>query len=74
MSKQNALADLMVKLSMDPELRRRFQEDPSAVLGEVELSEEELSLLAGGNPDQIREYLGGDAPVECLVMFSTEMM
>ncbi|HEX6904878.1 MAG TPA: hypothetical protein VF789_34540 [Thermoanaerobaculia bacterium] len=72
MSKQNALADLMVKLSMDPSLRRRFQEDPSAVLGEVELSEEELSLLAGGNPDQIRDYLGGDAPAECFLLFSTE--
>ncbi|HEX6904877.1 MAG TPA: hypothetical protein VF789_34535 [Thermoanaerobaculia bacterium] len=72
MSKQSALADLMVKLSMDPELRRRFQENPSSFLEEMELSEEELSLLAGGNPGQIRDYLGGDAPSECFVMFSTE--
>ena len=73
MSKQNALADLLVKMSMDPAMRRRFQENPSDFLKDVELSEEERSLLAGGNPGQIREYLGGDAPSECCLMFSTEV-
>ena len=69
MPKQNALADLMAKLSIDPMLRRRFQEDPSALKDEAGLSDEELALLAGGNPGQIRAYLGGDAPSECFVMF-----
>jgi hypothetical protein len=69
MSKPNALANLMVKLSVDPALRRQFQEDPSALKDEAGLSDEELSLLAGGNPGQIRAYLGGDAPSECFVMF-----
>lgn len=36
----------MVKLSVDPELRRRFQENPAEVLSEAELSEEELDLVA----------------------------
>jgi hypothetical protein len=69
MPKQNALANLMVKLSVDPALRRQFQEDPSALKDEVGLSDEELSLLAGGNPGQIRDYLGGGAPSECFFLF-----
>ena len=69
MPKPNALADLMVKLSVDPMLRQRFQEDPSALKDEVGLSHEELALLAGGNPDQIHDYLGGDAPTGCFMMF-----
>ena len=72
MSKRNAVADLMVKLSVDPELRRRFQECPAEILSKTELSEEELDLVAGGNPDQIRAYLGADAPSECMVMFVSE--
>lgn len=72
MSKLNAVADLMVKLSVDPELRRRFQENPAEVLSEAELSEEELDLVAGGNPDQIRAYLGADAPSECMMLFVNE--
>jgi len=69
MPKPNALADLMVKLSVDPMLRQRFQEDPSALKDEVGLSDEELVLLAGGTPEQIRNYLGGDAPAGCYVLF-----
>ena len=69
MPKPNALADLMVKLSVDPMLRQRFQEDPSALRDEAGLSDEELALLAGGNPEQIRTYLGGDAPAGCCVLF-----
>ena len=69
MPKQNALADLMVKLSVDPALRQRFQEDPAALRDEAGLSDEELALVAGGNPDQIRDYLGGDAPAGCFIMF-----
>jgi hypothetical protein len=59
-------------LSVDPALRRRFQENPAEVLSEAKLSEEELDLVAGGNPDQIRQYLGTDAPSECFVMFVSE--
>lgn len=72
MSKPSALADLMVKLSVDPMLRRRFQENPAEVIGEAGLSDEELDLVAGGNPDQIRDYLGGDAPAGCFLMFIDE--
>lgn len=68
MSKPNTLAELMVKLSVDPTLRRRFQENPQEVKGEAGLSDEELELIAGGNPDQIRNYLGGDAPAGCCLL------
>ena len=69
MPNQNALAELMVKLSVDPALRQRFQEDPAALKDEAGLSDEELELVAGGNPDQIRDYLGGDAPASCFMLF-----
>ena len=69
MPKQNALADLMVKLSVDPALRQRFQDAPAALKDEAGLSDKELALLAGGNPDQIRDYLGGDAPAGCYLIF-----
>jgi hypothetical protein len=72
MSKPNAVADLMVKLSVDPMLRRRFQESPAEVLSAAELSEEEFDLVAGGNPDRIRQYLGADAPSECCVLFVSD--
>ena len=68
MPNQNALADLMAKLSVDPTLRQQFQEDPAALKDEAGLSDEELSLLAGGIPEQIRDYLGGDAPAGCYIM------
>ena len=66
---KHTLADLLVKLSVDPALRRRFKEDPAAVKDEIGLSDEELELLAGGNSDQIRDALGGDAMVNCCMMF-----
>jgi len=72
MPKQSALASLMAKLSVDPALRRQFQENPSALQAEAGLSDEELALLAGGNPGQIRAYLGGDAPSECYIMFLSD--
>jgi hypothetical protein len=70
MAEQNALADFLVKLSLDPALRRRFQEDPSSLQEESGLSEEDLELVAGGNPDQIRDALGGGVTVTCIVLFA----
>ena len=72
MSKPNALADLMVKLSVDPMLRRRFQENPAALKEELGLSDEDLELVAGGDSAQIGESLGGDAPVGCYILFVDE--
>jgi hypothetical protein len=74
MSKPRAhtLADFMAKLSVDPALRRRFQENPSELVEEAGLSDEELELLAGGSSDEIRDYLGDDAPVNCFALFSDD--
>jgi hypothetical protein len=72
MAKRNAIADLMARLSVDPALRRRFKEDPSSLQDEVGLTDEELALLAGGNSNQIRNSLGGDATVNCMMMFVSE--
>jgi hypothetical protein len=72
MAKRNVIADLMARLSVDPALRRRFKEDPSALKDEAGLTDEELALLAGRNSAQIRDSLGGDATVNCCVMFVGE--
>jgi hypothetical protein len=72
MAKRNAIADLMARLSVDPALRRRFKDDPASLQDEAGLSDEELALLAGGNSDQIRDSLGGDATVNCCLMFVGE--
>ena len=69
---RRALIDLLVKLSLDPGLRRRFQEAPSALRDEAGLSAEDLEVVAGGNPDQIRAALGDDATVNCFVLFAGE--
>jgi hypothetical protein len=71
MSKPNALADLLTRLSVDPTLRRRFQENPEELSREAGLSDEELELVAGGNADRIRNYLGDDAPARCFSLFET---
>jgi hypothetical protein len=65
------LAELLVKLSVDPALRRRFKEDPLAFFQEAELSDEEMALLAGGTPNQIRDHLGG-ASVEDFLLHSED--
>ena len=58
------------KLSVDPALRRRFKEDPAALEAEAGLSLEDLELVAGGRPEQIRDALGGDATVNCFMLFA----
>jgi len=69
MSKRGArIADFMAKLSVDPKLRSRFQEDPAAVAGEVGLTDEDLELLSGG-AGQIQQELGGDSTANCMVLF-----
>lgn len=72
MPKQSAIADFLAKLSMDPALRRRFQEDPSGLAEEAGLSNEELELLSGGDSDQIRNSFGDDATVNCFILFSDD--
>lgn len=72
MSKSERIADFMAKLSVDPKLRSRFQEDPSGVAGEAGLSDDELALLSGGSADQIHQELGGNAMANCFMMFTSD--
>lgn len=69
---RRTLADLLVKLSVDPALRRRFRQDPAALQSEAGLSDADLELLAGGSSDQIRDALGGDATANCFVMYADD--
>lgn len=69
LKRSTLIKDFMVRLSVDPALRRRFKEDPAALKDEVGLSDEDLALVAGGNPDQIRDALGGDVTVNCFALF-----
>ena len=72
MPKQRAIADFLARLSSDPALRRRFRENPSDLADEAGLSNEELELLSGGDSDQIRNYFGDDATVNCFALFSDD--
>ena len=52
---------LIGRLATDPELRRRFAEDPAALLGELrdqgfELTDVEREALASTDPDAIRAF------------------
>ena len=68
MSKSTA-AELLVRLSTDPALRRRFQVDPGAVMDEAGIEGAEREILSSGSPDQLRSYLGNDAPPGCFLLF-----
>ena len=70
---KSTAADLLVKLSSDPALRRRFQDNPGAVLDEAGIEGADRDVLLSGNPEQLRGYLGGnDAPPGCFIMFETD--
>ena len=64
-----ASADLIARLSTDPEFRTRFRANPDQVMDEAGLSEEDKAAMKSGDPDKIREHLGDDAPPGCFVMF-----
>ena len=64
-----ASADLIAKLSTDPDFRTRFRANPDQVMDEAGLSEEDKAAMKSGDPDRIREHLGDDAPPGCFVMF-----
>ena len=64
-----AAADLITKLSTDPDFRSRFRANPDAVMDEEGLSEEDKKALKSGDPDAIRSHLGDDAPPGCFILF-----
>ena len=68
MNKSTA-AELLVSLSTDPALRRRFQANPGVVMDEAGIEGAEREILSSGSPDQLRSYLGNDAPPGCMIMF-----
>jgi hypothetical protein len=59
-------ADFMVSLSRHPKLRQQFKTDPDGVT--AGLSAADKAALRSGDPDKIREYLGGHAPTGCLIL------
>ncbi len=64
-----AAADLIAKLSTDPDFRARFRANPDQVMDEQGLSAEDKAALKSGDPDAIRAHLGDDAPPGCFIMF-----
>jgi hypothetical protein len=64
-----ASADLIAKLSTDPDFRTRFRANPDQVMDEAGLSEEDKAAMKSGDPDKIREHLGDDAPPGCFILF-----
>lgn len=67
MSKQAAA--LISKLSTDPAFRQRFRANPDQVMDEEGLSARDKEVLKSGDPDQIRQHLGDDAPPGCFLLF-----
>ena len=62
-------ADLIAKLSTDPDFRTRFRANPDKVMDEEGLSAEDKAALKSGDPEKIRQHLGDDAPPGCFIMF-----
>jgi hypothetical protein len=73
MMRKNAIR-FLVDLSKDPLRREAFQRNPQAVLESAGISDQEAkAVLGGGDPDEIRRYLGTEMseeepPVLVLVM------
>ena len=52
------LQHLVIALSKFTVLRNRFKKDPMGVMAEAGLSEKEKDVLASGDADRLRTYLG----------------
>lgn len=61
MSKQ-VLIDLLTRLSQDPAAVQEYTEDPQRMLAGLDLTEEEVQVLLGGNVSEIEKYLGFVSP------------
>jgi hypothetical protein len=62
MMRKNALR-FLIDLSKDALKREAFQRNPGAVLESAGISDEEAkAVLGGGDPNAIRQYLGGEMP------------
>jgi hypothetical protein len=62
------VAAFINKLSTDPNFRSQYRANPDGVMDQEGLSEEDKQVLRSGDPDQIRNHLGDDAPPGCLVL------
>lgn len=62
-------ADLITKLSTDPQFRQKFRANPDQVMDEEGLSAEDKAALKSGDPDRIKQHLGDDAPPGCFLVF-----
>lgn len=54
------LQHLVIALSKFTVLRNRFKKDPLGVMNEAGLSEKEKDVLASGDAERLRTYLGED--------------
>lgn len=63
------VAAFVNKLSTDPGYRSQYKADPEGVMSkESSLSEQDKTVLRTNDADQIRTYMGDDAPPGCLVL------
>lgn len=51
---KNRLNEFLISLSLDPQKREEFYQDPDGVLDDTSLSEDEKDLIKSGNASQIR--------------------
>ena len=63
------VAAFINKLSTDPNFRAEFKADPDGVMDKEGLDDADKAIVKSGDPDQIRQHLGDDAPPGCLVLF-----
>ena len=67
-AKRRAL-DFIAKISADPNLRRRYMDDPDKVLAEAGVSGKAKDVLKTNDEAQIRKHLGDDTPPGCCLLF-----
>lgn len=64
----NELVRLLVELSEDPLRREEFLNDPEAVLGSTDLSQEQRAVLLTRDPQKILELLDIKGKIYCFLI------
>lgn len=58
----------VTKLSQDPELTKKFMDDPDSCMEGEDLDHADKKVLKTCDEDQIREHCGEDGPAGCFVV------